>query len=121
DTQTSANLSVLDNGINDLMAHEARLNAERVAANDITFPEQLLARSSDPLVEQLIASERKLFELRREAMTGQKQQLRERITQLEQQIGGLSEQVEAKKKEFMFIGKELDGVRALWAKQLVPI
>ena len=121
DTQTRANLAVLVNGINEMKAREARLDAERTGADRITFPNDLLAQQSDPLVEKVITGERKHFELRREANTGQKKQLRERVSQLEEQIRGLNDQIDAKSKEIGFETKELEGVRQLWAKQLVPI
>jgi HlyD family secretion protein len=62
-----------------------------------------------------------LFELRRQAQDGQKAQLRERITQLNDEVRGYTDQVAAKKKEIEFIRTELEGVRELWAKSLVPI
>ena len=46
-----------------------------------------------------LINERKLFELRRNARLGQKAQLRQRITQLQDEIGGLNAQQEAKARE----------------------
>ena len=121
DTQTRANLAVFVNSINELMAREARLDAERTGADALNFPVTLLAQGSDSLVSKVISGERKHFELRREARTGQKKQLRERVAQLEEQIRGLNEQISAKQKEFELITKELQGLRDLWAKRLVTI
>ena len=121
ETQTRANLSVLVNGINELLAREARLDAERTGADGIVFPDELLAQNSDPLVEKVIEGERKHFELRRDARDGQKKQLYERIAQLTEQIRGLDDQIDAKDKEIELVIKELEGVRQLWAKQLIPI
>ena len=64
---------------------------------------------------------RKLFELRRKARLGQKDQLQQRIKQLQEQITGLTAQQAAKTKEMEIIGQELQGVRDLWAKNLVQI
>ena len=50
------------------------------------------------------ASERKLFELRRKARLGQKDQLQQRIKQLQEQITGLTAQQAAKTKEMEIIG-----------------
>ena len=63
-----------------------------------------------------MASERKLFELRHTARIGQKDQLSQRVKQLQEQITGLIAQQDAKSKEMGFIDKELDGVRELWEK-----
>ena len=121
ETQTRANLAVLVNAINELLAREARLDAERTGANEISFPDQLLAQRSDVVVEKVLGGEKKHFELRREARNGQKQQLQERAAQLVEQIGGLNTQISAKDTEIELVIKELGGIRQLWEKQLVPI
>jgi HlyD family secretion protein len=69
----------------------------------------------------VVTGERKLFQLRREAQEGQKAQLRERIAQLNEEVRGYTDQAGAKTKEIEFIQKELEGVRELWQKNLVPI
>jgi HlyD family secretion protein len=121
ETQTRANLAVLINAINELLAREARLDAERTGADEISFPDQLLAQRSDPVVEKVLTGEQKHFELRRDARNGQKQQLHERAAQLREQIGGLDTQIAAKDSEIELVIKELGGIRQLWEKQLVPI
>jgi HlyD family secretion protein len=68
-----------------------------------------------------MGSERKLFELRRKARLGQKDQLQQRIAQLKEQITGLTAQQDAKSKEMSLIDQELAGVRDLWAKNLVQL
>ena len=121
ETQTRANLAVLVNAIHELLAREARLDAERTGAEEITFPDDLLAQGSDALVAKVLEGERKHFELRRDARNGQKKQLHERSAQLTEQIGGLNTQIDAKDAETGFIVKELAGIRQLWEKQLIPI
>ena len=81
----------------------------------------LLAHAEDAPVATALANERKLFELRRNARLGQKAQLRQRITQLQDEISGQNAQQEAKAREIGLIGKELDGVRELWKNNLVQI
>src|SRR5262249_52966806 len=44
-----------------------------------------------------------------------------RIAQLKDEARGYTEQAAAKKKEIEFIGTELEGVRDLWQKNLIPI
>ena len=74
-----------------------------------------------PEIEQVLAAETKLFDLRRSARAGQKSQLQERINQANEEIVGFSAQKEAKEKEVAFINHELTGVRDLFQKNLVPI
>jgi HlyD family secretion protein len=59
--------------------------------------------------------------LRRSARSGQKAQLKQRIGQLKDEITGLTAQLEAKARETTLINKELEGVRDLYQKNLVPI
>jgi len=72
-------------------------------------------------VNKIIVGEQKHFELRRGARAGQKDQLRERLNQMQEQIHGLNKQVDAKQREIKLVFKELEGLRGLWAKRLVTI
>src|SRR5213075_450245 len=50
-----------------------------------------------------------------------KSQLRERVMQLNEEIGGLTAQEQAKDKEIVLVEKELVGVRSLYEQRLVQI
>jgi HlyD family secretion protein len=76
---------------------------------------------SDPEVRSLIGNEVKLFQVRSSGRVNQKAQLKERIAQLREEIGGLEAQENAKSREIELIQKELVGVRDLYAKNLVQI
>jgi HlyD family secretion protein len=121
ETVTRANLAIITKGLTELYARKARLGAERDGAASVPVPKQLADKTNDPDVQEALASERKLFELRRKARLGQKDQLQQRIRQLEEQIGGLTAQQAAKAKELDIIAQELQGVRDLWSKNLVQI
>ncbi|HVN30008.1 MAG TPA: HlyD family type I secretion periplasmic adaptor subunit [Candidatus Binataceae bacterium] len=121
DTITRANLAIVTKGLDELAARKARLEAERDGTESVTFPPDLLARSNEPSVSVAIANERKLFELRRSARLGQKAQLKQRISQLQDEIQGLTAQQDAKAREIKLIGQELEGVRELWKNNLVQI
>jgi HlyD family secretion protein len=121
ETVTRANLSIVTKGLTELYARKARLGAERDGADAVALPKELADRANDPDVQEALSSERKLFELRRTARVGQKDQLRQRVQQLREQIIGLTAQQDAKTKEMQLIEKELEGVRELWAKNLVQL
>ncbi len=121
DTITRANLAIVTKGLDEFNARKARLEAERDGVDKINFPADILSRESDPGVANALANERKLFELRRNARSGQKAQLRQRVVQLQEEIRGLSAQQEAKSREIALIGQELEGVRELWRKNLIQI
>jgi HlyD family secretion protein len=121
ETVTRANLAIITKGLDELSARKARLVSERDGADAIVFPDQLAKRKSEPEVAQIMEAERKLFELRRSARSGQKAQLREQSAQLREEIVGLSAQQQAKIKEITLIRRELEGVRDLFKKNLIPI
>ncbi len=121
DTVPRANLAIVTKGLTELEARKARLAAERDRGDTIKFPDDLLQRADDPDVAQVLAAERKLFDLRRAARAGQRAQLRERIEQLGKEISGFSSQQVSKEKEVTLIERELAGVRDLFQKNLVPI
>jgi len=123
ETQTLANATIVTQSLEELLARQARLEAERDAAGQVTFPGALVERGIDGKSEasRAMAAERSLFNLRREARAGQRAQLNERSAQLTNEIAGYAGQAEAKQKEIELIYKELEGVRTLWQKNLVPI
>jgi membrane fusion protein, type I secretion system len=121
DTVTKASLAIVVKTLNGLYARAARLEAEQRGEDSITFPPQLTERADDPDVKNVMISESKLFEVRVTGRTGQKAQLRERVSQLNEEIAGLSAQEKAKEKEIALIEKELVGVRSLYEQHLVQI
>ena len=121
DTVARANLAIVTKGLTELEARRARLAAERDRADTISFPNDLLQRSNDPDVAQVLAAERRLFDLRRAARAGQRAQLRERIEQLGKETNGFTSQQISKEKEVTLIERELGGVRDLFQKSLVPL
>jgi membrane fusion protein, type I secretion system len=121
ETVTRANLAIVTKGLTELYARKARLAAERDGADAVEVPKELASKVDDPDVKEALNSERRLFDLRRQSRLGQKDQLRQRITQLNEQISGLKAQQEAKDKEVALIEQELQGVRDLWQKNLVQL
>jgi HlyD family secretion protein len=120
DTQIRANRDIVVKALNELAARQAREEAERDGLDKVTFPAELLARKSDPDVAKAVTGEQRQFEIRRTSREGQKAQLRERMTQLRQEIGGYEAQITSKDKQVEWVGKELVGVYELWEKNLIP-
>jgi HlyD family secretion protein len=121
DTVTKASLAIVTKNLDAQWARAARLEAEQRGLDKMTFPPQLTSRADDPDVKNLMASETKLFQVRVNGRTGQKAQLHERITQLNEEIAGLTAQERAKDQEIALVEKELAGVRDLYDKHLVQI
>jgi HlyD family secretion protein len=121
DTVTKANLGVVRSQLDELMAREARLNAERDGNDVIAFADRLMSRRNERTVIAATSGEEKLFDSRRRARAGQQAQLRERIAQTNEEIRGLTAQIAGKANELKFIGEELVGVIDLYNKNLVTI
>jgi len=123
ETQALANATIISKTLDELHARQARLEAERDGAGQIVFPAALLDRvkAANSEAERAIAAERSLFDLRGQARSGLKAQLKERSAQLQDEIKGYLGQTDAKQKEVDLIHKELEGARSLWQKNLIPI
>ena len=118
-TTTQANLDTVTKGLWEMEARGARLEAERDGLPDVTFPRDLL--NAGPAVDRIVDGERRLFQFRRDALLGQKSQLKERIGQLQDEIRGLTEQSEAKAQEASISEREYQGVMDLWKKNLIQM
>ena len=121
ETITRANLAIITKSLDELWARKARLASERDGRDAVVFPGSLFNRRDDHEVAQIIEGERKLFDLRQTARSGQKAQLRQQIEQLREEIVGMTGQQNAKKKETEFITRELEGVRDLYKRNLVQL
>jgi HlyD family secretion protein len=121
ETTAQANLAMVEKSLAELFARRARLEAERDGSDTVEFPAELLQAARQAETGRVVAGERKLFEFRRDAQRGQKAQLRERVAQLNDEVRGYTDQAAAKKREIEFIQTELEGVRDLWRKNLIPI
>ncbi|KAA2235068.1 HlyD family type I secretion periplasmic adaptor subunit [Salinarimonas soli] len=121
ETVTRANLAVVRKSIDELVARQARLEAERDGAGAITFPSDLLERAANPDVGRAMRGEQSLFDLRSASRAGQKSQLRERVGQLRDEIDGMDTQIQARQRENVLIATEIEGVRDLHRKNLVTL
>ncbi|EIM25031.1 HlyD family type I secretion periplasmic adaptor subunit [Microvirga lotononidis] len=121
ETLTRANLQVVAKQLDEYLGRQSRLEAERDGSSEVKTPEEFAGRINDPAVIKIMSSERTLFTARGASRDAQKDQLRKRIAQSEDEIVGLKAQQTAKAREAELIVAELKGVRDLYEKNLVPI
>ncbi|MFN8994163.1 MAG: biotin/lipoyl-binding protein, partial [Pseudomonadota bacterium] len=121
DTVTRSNLAILTGQIDQMAARAGRLQAEQFGNETMTVSPLLAPRIDDPAVKQAIGAEMRLLSARNEAARSQKLQLRERIDQTREEIAGLEAQIAAKTAEAEIIRPELEGIRKLYAKNLVQV
>ncbi|MCP4781814.1 MAG: biotin/lipoyl-binding protein, partial [Hyphomicrobium sp.] len=120
-TEPKAELAILNARLNELHASHARLKAERDEADAIDFVPELNERAHDGEVQNILNGQRRLFLARAKDRRGKKEQLTQRIIQLNEEITGLKAQQVAKEEQIALIGRELEGLLILREKQLVPL
>ncbi len=118
-TSSRSSYDALRGQLDSLTATEARLEAERAQANDITFPATLLARADEPIVKAALADQRAQFRDRKVSMNGQIEILNSRARQGQTEVDGLRREREALDSQLYFIDDELAGIRSLSDKGLV--
>lgn len=120
DTATKANLGIIINELTALRARAVRLRAEREGLTELVFPDNLRAyETSDPAIEDTLDGERRAFGARLRTREVQKEQLGERIAQIEQEIDGLGAQAKSADDQLTIARRELSGLSELDKKGLV--
>lgn len=118
-TRPRAELDLLESRWFGLSAEIDRLESERLARETVVFSGELLQRSDDARVADMLATQLDLFEARRRQYLGQIEILRHRVGQLEEKIRGLEASRDARRREAALIEKDLEGLSALYESQLV--
>lgn len=121
DTQVRSGFQVVSKQLEEIRARIARLTAERNGRDDQILIRNVAFEKRAADDEQLLTSESSLFEARANARRSQRELLRNRIAQLNEEIIGLEAQIKSKQLQSDLIAQELEGVQALYEKRLVPL
>lgn len=100
------------------LAQKSRLTAERDGLDEIEFPEWLLERKDEPNIKEAMQGQQNIFKSRRTSRDGQVTILRQKASQLEEEIKGLEGQVTSSDRQIALIGDEIKDVESLVAKNL---
>lgn len=119
ETQARANNQVLSQQLAQVQARIARLVAERDGSAEIMAAKKAGDAGGD--INGLLSSEQSLFSARALARESQKELLRNRVQQLQEQIAGLEAQNKSKTAQLELITSELGGVEELYAKGLATM
>jgi HlyD family secretion protein len=114
-------LSVVTEQLNEIMAHKARLVAERDGAVTLLFDQSLLATGDDPTIVELMGGQINLFMARKETLTREEALLSQKGLQVAEQIIGVEAQLEAMVRQHSFISEELANEELLLAKGLSQV
>ena len=118
DTLLQSELAVAELQLIELKARRARLEAERDAAEEITFDSDIAANPNAAASEQ-IEGQRKLFIARRDTLQQELSQIEERVEQTGNQIAGTEAQLAALGIQQELITEELVDQETLLEKGLV--
>src|SRR5262245_32665418 len=120
DSQARAEYNVLSQQFLVLRATEERLKAELTGASSLTMPEDLKAAGIEyPDVTGIWKSQIHQFESRVAALAGQRSVIKEKIAQLEAQIGGSEAQEKAYREQFESVRKERESLTSLLERGLI--
>ncbi len=117
DTDTKAELGIVEALLTENIAKRARLEAQRDNTTAIEFPIELNA--SEPEVARIMQGQKRLFESRLAAINGKLEQLNQQIDQITEQVSGLEAQITAKERQIALIKDELIDLKGLQKKGLV--
>jgi protein involved in polysaccharide export with SLBB domain len=112
------NLKILNLGIDSQIARRARLQAELERAQSISFPPEITRRESEPAIAKILASERLLFEARKEGLQSQTDSLRSFQKNLNTEIESLNAKLALKDRQLELLRKEVQTVTSLVQKGL---
>jgi len=113
-TSLNADRDLLQKRLDEAKAFQARLIAERDSRSSIQWGRIFPAEQRTSDLDMIINDQTQLFETRRSASQGQVAQLRKRLQQSEEQIGGFESQSLANESQLGIISKELEGLRELF-------
>lgn len=119
DTKARAEAESLQGQLWDATAREARLRAEQHGEEQLSFPAELeTARNASPSVATVLAGQQSIFETRRQVFQSQAAVNRDKRSQVEKEIEGLTAQQSAASKRIEIVHEEVDTVAMLVNKGL---
>ena len=121
ETQSRAQLELLESRYYGWLAEIDRLNAERLLKEEISFSDELLTLRGEPVIADILAVQENLFQVRRRQYRGQIEVLRHRIVQFEEQVRGLEASREALLRERSLIEQDLESLNTLKEQNLIDV
>jgi HlyD family type I secretion membrane fusion protein len=95
------------------LATEARLLAERDNKKNLIFPEEVLEKKDDKEVSEMIDSQKRLFDSRRDSINSQIDILKKKKSQYRNQIEGLEAQIKSATDQIGLLQQEINAVSTL--------
>lgn len=113
-TQERAKEEIARSAVYSAIAEEARLQAEAGGRDNITFPDELVAKAaSDPSAQRAMGDQKRRFDERRAARKIEISILEERIGQAQRQIQGNDAQSKASRAQYDSVSQEYSKLKPL--------
>lgn len=117
--QLASQLTIIEGQYFELLARQARFEAERDGSDTLSFDDELIQAAADnPEVDSLMQGQLRLFNSRMDGMSTQLEQLEKRKTQISRQLDGLAAQTTALREQLVLIREELKNQQSLLDKGL---
>lgn len=100
---------------------EARLRAEQAGTEALDLPPDVAPRRADPGIARLIRDQTDQLSERRRSLRSQLDLIDARVKQLRTEMSGLAVEKASVQEQVGFINQELEGLRALRDKNLIPL
>lgn len=113
DTQAAATSSLYQGQWDALKVLEARLQAERDDLPAIRFAAGISARLGDPAVAEMAVGQQRIFASRRQSLVGQANIIRQKIAQLQAEIGAHRAQALSADEQMRLARDEAEDIRTL--------
>lgn len=118
---SAASAAMTIDSVDQLVAREARLRAERDGLAAIEFPPELLGRRADPEMSRTISEEQRVFAINRQTLAGQRAAIAAQITQASQAAGSYHAQADVYRQQAALIAEERRANDELWAKRYTTL
>ena len=118
-TILDANKQIVLKRLNEAKALSARLKAERDGRSSINWSTVFSRSEQIQKNKSIISDQNRLFDTRYKAKQGQKDQMEKQISQYNEQILGLIDQISSKERQGLLVSEELGGLLELQEVGLV--
>lgn len=120
-TRSMATVETYEKQLAQAQAQEARLEAQRSLAKQVTFPSSVLNLASDPQVAAAISDNRRQFESRLATLKSSLDVIEAQLSQAQKQIEQASITKKTSEDQIVTVKSELEGVMTLYKKGFVAL
>jgi epimerase transport system membrane fusion protein len=117
DTQTKAQLNIINSQLWEAIANLERLTAEHNGQETLVLSKRALALQSEPKMAQYLTTQAELFKVRRQAYHSEQSVLKQRVGQSKQQIQGLEQMIVSEQSRAQSLKTDVKDWQSLYEQQ----